>query len=900
MSHSQKFIPTEPSPDLADLDRKLIAKEAPRTVFRDFLRYCRTYLFTKFDRGAAVGGLITAYTGIIDELLKRAWRLYIPKKNACCTLIAVGGYGRGELHPGSDIDILILFGEPPENSSTDEISNFIYLLFDMGLKLGHSVRTIEECTVWAEKDITVITNLLESRLLVGSETLYREMQRAIGPERLWPSEAFFAAKWQEQKERWKKFGNTAYNLEPNIKENPGGLRDIQMIGWVCRRHFGTRTLHELVQRAFLTESEYRALIDGQTLLWRIRYALHRVAGRCEDRLLFVHQRTLAELFGFIDDGNNLAIEQFMQQYYRTVMELNRLNEMLMQLFQEAIVFKNQFTEPNIINTRFQARSGYLETRNDKVFEYNPVAILEIFLLLQTYPELQGVRASAIRQIRANLWRIDDKFRQDIRARSLFMEILRHTDERGSQLPRMNSYGILAAYIPTFNDIVGRMQYDLFHVYTVDAHTLFLIQNLHRFTIPRYSNEFPLASAIAHTIPKLEILYLAGLFHDIAKGRGGDHSELGAKDALDFCQLHDLSDYDSRLVSWLVRKHLIMSMTAQRKDTSDPDVIQAFASAVGDLNRLDYLYLLTVADVRATNPERWNAWKDALLRELYHSTRQALQRGLCNPQAQDDLLQQKQTEALRLLQLQGVNAADCQNLWAYLNRDFCLHSSPAEIAWQTKIILDTKPNQFPHVAIRPETERGCTQILLYTIDRDGLFAWSSALMAQLGLNVMDARIITTEDNRALNLYLVLEQNGNIINDLERQRTIKSVLEQGLRYPDGAEPRLSWNIPYQHKFFNTETKIYITQDATKNRTVLRMVTIDRPGLLAEVGQVFSACQVRLHNAKIATIGAEVEDIFFITDRNNQLLTNHDQLECLHQQIYSRLDKRNQATLTGVNTK
>lgn len=873
-------------PDLAELDNRLKAGELPRTVFRDFIRAGREYLHTRFDHGAAVGTLVVAYTGMIDELLKRAWHLHI-SSDASCTLLAVGGYGRGELHPGSDIDILILLESTADQTLVDSLSNLVTSLFDMGLKLGHSVRTIDECVHWACKDITVMTNLLESRLLIGSLVLYQEVQRATAPQHLWPSDAFFAAKWQEQKARWKRFGDTAYNLEPNIKENPGGLRDIQMIGWVCRRHFGTRTLHELVQRGFLTEAEYQALMDGQSLLWRIRYALHRITGRCEDRLLFEHQRTLAEHFGYVDNRDNLAVEQFMQSYYRTVMELNRLNEMLMQLFQEAIILNGSSVELIAINNRFQARNGYLETLNDKVFAYHPVAMLEVFLLLQTHPQLKGVRASTIRQIRANLWRIDEPLRQDIRARSLFMEILRQTDDRDTQLPRMNSYGVLAAYIPPFNDIVGRMQYDLFHVYTVDAHTLFLLQNLHRLTVPHHVQEFPLASAIAHTIPKQELLYLAGLFHDIAKGRNGDHSLLGSKDALNFCRLHDLSDYDSRLVSWLVERHLLMSMTAQRKDTSDPAVIQAFAAQVGDLNRLDYLYLLTLADIRATNPGRWNTWKDAILKELYHGTRQALQRGLDNPQAQEELLQQKCAEALRLLTSQHQDIQQCQKLWERFSNDFCLYSSPAEIAWQTKVILSTSPEQFPKVSIRPETERGCTQIFLYTKDRDGLFAWSSALLAQLGLNIMDAKIITTDDDHALNLYLVLEQDGSTISSSERQHQIMTTMEQGLQYPDGVEPKISWHIPYRNKFFDTTTKVSISQDQRKNRTILRLVTMDRPGLLAEVGRVFSDYQIRLHNAKIATIGAEAEDIFFITDRNEQPISDPYTQECLCNTLVQRLN-------------
>jgi [protein-PII] uridylyltransferase len=626
------------------------------------LRSIRADLFARFAAGEAVSDLLLEYSNQIDRLVKRAWRHFIPGEERAA-VAAVGGYGRRELHPHSDVDLQILVGEGSANRLAQPVGSLVVFLWDMGLEIGHSVRTVRECRQEAADDITIVTNLLEARLIDGDGELFERMREAVGPNSIWPSDAFFAAKRKEQAARRRKYGDTAYNLEPNIKENPGGLRDIQMIGWVTKRHLRADSLRQLVERGFLTEAEYLGLREHQALLWRIRFALHRLTGRREDRMLFDYQRTLAKDFGFVDQGQNLAVEQFMQQYYRAVMELNRLNEMLMQLFQEAILLHDQVGPPEPINNRFQVRSGYLEVTNQKVFERSPFALLEIFLVLQQNPDLQGVRASTIRLIREHRHRIDEDFREDLRARSLFMEILRQPNGVTAALRRMNSYGVLAAYVPAFANIVGRMQYDLFHVYTVDEHTLRLARNLRRFTIPEHYGEFPLCSAIAQRIPKLELLYIAGLFHDIAKGRGGNHSLLGAREAWDFCQLHHLSDYDSRLVAWLVEQHLLMSMTAQRKDISDPVVIQAFAEAVTDVNRLNHLYLLTVADARATNPKRWSSWKNALLRDLYQSTRRALERGLQNPQAQDELIEQKQREAMRLLALEGIDADACRDLWS---------------------------------------------------------------------------------------------------------------------------------------------------------------------------------------------------------------------------------------------
>ncbi len=854
--------------------------------FRQQLREGKERLFEQFDQGVPISALVFARSQLMDRVLGEVWQVFLGDSPAVA-LVAVGGYGRQELQPASDLDILILMDPEAAPVLREAIGALITYLWDIGLEPGHSVRTVAECVHEAAGDVTVMTNLLEARLLEGNPELFRQMRDATAPERVWDSESFFTAKTAEQQARWHKYGDTAYNLEPNIKENPGGLRDIQMIGWVTKRHFAADTLHDLVLHGFLTELEYQALIEGQTLLWRIRFALHRLANRREDRLLFDYQRTLASQFGFCDGEQNLAVEQFMQQYYRTVQELNRLNEMLLQLFREAILLHDDIGPPVPINKRFQARSGFLEVTSAGVFRRYPIALLEVFHILQTNPQLDGVRASTIRLIRESRHRVDDAFRADLRARSLFMEILREQTGITHALRRMNRYGVLAAYIPAFANIVGRMQYDLFHVYTVDEHTLMLLRNLRRFVIPKHDEEFPLCSAIALRIPKLELLYLAGLFHDIAKGRGADHSVSGARDAWDFCRLHGLSEFDSRLVAWLVEKHLLMSMTAQRKDIGDPEVIQTFAEVVGDPTRLDYLYLLTVADSRATNPERWNSWKDALLRELYYSTRRALLRGLAHPQAQDELIQQKQNEAKRLIGRYGGNPDVCNSLWARFSLDYFLHNSPDEIAWQTRQILVTDPSELPLVSIRPVTARGGTEIFIYTRDRANLFGLTTALLDQLGLSIMDARVMTTDDRMAVDTYQVLDQDGSPINDPERMDEIRYTLIDALSDQARGGIQVARSLPRRHRHFPTETRVSFSTDETNRRTVMRLTTLDRPGLLAEVGAVFQQCGVRLQNAKIATVGAEVDDVFFITTAEDAPITCASALACLRREIHNRLE-------------
>jgi [protein-PII] uridylyltransferase len=853
--------------------------------YRQQVREGDEWLYEQFDQGAPIGSLVMARSQLIDGVVRRVWTDFLGDTRSAA-LIAVGGYGRQELQPASDLDILVLLDPEAGQELKETVGDLLTFLWDIGLEPGHSVRTVADCVEAALDDVTIMTNLIEARHLAGNPDLLAQMQEATGPDRIWDSESFFTAKTAEQQERWLKYGETAYNLEPNIKENPGGLRDIQMIGWVAKRHFAADTLHDLVLHGFLTESEYQALIEGQTLLWRIRFALHRLANRREDRLLFDYQRTLAAQFGFCDSEHNLAVEQFMQQYYRTVQELNRLNEMLLQLFREAILLHDDIGPPVPINKRFQARSSYLEVTNPAVFRRNPIAILEVFHILQTRPELEGVRASTIRLIRESRHRIDDAFRADLRARSLFMEILREPSGITHALRRMNRYGVLAAYIPAFANIVGRMQYDLFHVYTVDEHTLMLLRNLRRFAIAKHDEEFPLCSAIALRIPKLELLYLAGLFHDIAKGRGSDHSTAGARDAWDFSRLHGLSEFDSRLVAWLVEKHLVMSITAQRKDIGDPEVIQAFAEQIGDPTRLDYLYLLTVADIRATDPKRWNGWKDALLKELYHSTRRALVGGLAHPQAQDELVAQKRAEAKRLVGRYSGNPAACDALWKRFGSDYFLHNSPDEIAWQARQIISIDRNELPLVAIRPVTARGGTEIFIYTPDRPNLFGLTTALLDQLGLSIMDARVMTADDGMAVDTYQVLDQEGTVVDDPVRMDEIRDTLIGALR----AEVRgiqVARTLPRRHRHFPIETRVSFSPDEANRRTVMRLTTLDRPGLLAEVGAVFQECGVRLQNAKIATVGAEVDDVFFITTAADTPVTCESDLSCLRREIHSRLE-------------
>ncbi|HEB96703.1 MAG TPA: [protein-PII] uridylyltransferase [Sedimenticola thiotaurini] len=865
--------------------RRLGAGEDPLPLFREALKQGSEAIIERFRQGEPVVDLVHLRAHFIDLLLQEAWALKIPH-DADAALVAVGGYGRGELHPASDIDLLILLGESDYEHLAEPLGELLTFFWDIGLEVGHSVRTVAECVSEAEQDVTIATTLMESRLLTGPAALFEALRSSTGGDRIWPSDRFFDAKIEEQRRRYEKYENSISALEPNIKESPGGLRDIQTIHWVVKRHFGADTLSQLVTHGFLTSDEYDDLKAGTAFLWRIRFALHILAGRREDRILFDYQRTLAEQFGYHDDERELGVERFMQRYFTTALRMSRMNEMLLQLFQEVIVLKCHLDLPKPINRRFQSRSGYLEVVDDQVFDRTPLAMLEMFLVMAQHPELNGVRASTIRLIRSRRHLIDGHFRHTLAARSLFMEIMRQPRGLTRALRSMNRYGILARYIPPFANVVGRMQYDLFHVYTVDEHTLFVIRNLRRFMVEEHRHEFPLCSDIMERLPKPELLFLAGLFHDVGKGRGGDHSRVGAVDALDFCRLHQLSEHDSRLVAWLVENHLLMSITAQRRDISDPDVVREFASHVGDPVRLDYLYLLTIADIRATDPKKWNNWKNSLLRELYYAAKQALLRGLENPQEREEIIQNKQAGARHLLVADGLDAERINRYWLTLSLDYFLHHTWEEIAWQTKVVLTATPEQLPLVLVRNASTRGGSEVFTYGHDDSNLFAVTTSVLDQLGLNIVSARIETSDTGCTIDSFIVLEEDGRPIDDPARKEEIQAVLRQALINPSEQDLEVSRRVPRQLKHFAVQTRIDFVDDPANLRTIMKLVAADRPGLLSQVGYAFGACGIRLINAKIATIGAEAEDTFFITDQDNRPLRRKEQFECLEQAINERL--------------
>lgn len=856
-------------------------------VFRSTLDWGRDRLTTLFQQGERAEGLVRARAHLVDEVLRVAWERLMP---AHLGLVAVGGYGRGELLPHSDIDLLLLL--PVATLRDDDkraIEQFFTFLWDIRLEVGSAVRSIEECVKIATDDITVMTNLIESRPLAGDENLFKALQKQISPEHVWPVASFFQAKWEEQQKRHQKYDDTGYKLEPNVKESPGGLRDIHTIVWVAKRHFNCQTLAELRDKGFLTAQEYEDLYGGQDTLWRIRFALHTLTHRHEDRLLFDHQVKVAAMFGYVvEDGQskNHAIEQFMQLYYRTIKRLSCLNDILLQLFEEAILGRRDSDEVQTLNARFQVRHGYLEVVNDQVFLQNPTALIELFYLLAQHPELDGIRASTLRLLRRDSHLLNDNVRNDVRARTWFIDLFKRGDGLTHTLRKMNRYGILELYLPAFGAVVGHMQYDLFHTLTVDEHSLYVLRNARRLALERFNHELPYFSGIMQQLPRPELLYLATLFHDIAKGRGGDHSELGADDAESFCLAHGLSHPDTALVMWLVKNHLLMSLTAQKKDLTDPQVISDFARKVGNTSRLDYLLLLTVSDIRGTNPALWNSWRESLLKDLYRATRHALARGIDNPISETERVSEQQARALELLAPKGIHSNMAKSVWLRFENDYFLRHTPAELAWHLPALMQTEEHELPLILVDHIPSRGVS-VFLYTRDRDHLFGLTTGTLAKMGLNILDARLNTTEDGYTLDTYVVVESDGAPIQNRSRFAEIAAKLRQVVLDTSLSMVDVNIRVSQRLKHFNTPTQVYISQDPLRRRTVLELTAADQPGLLSILGRIFHKRGILLDSAKIATLGERAEDVFTLTDKHHQPITDPAQLDELREVIIRTLD-------------
>ncbi|KGP63910.1 protein-PII uridylyltransferase [Legionella norrlandica] len=852
-------------------------------IIKNTIKQFKEKLCQDFSQKADITSITRKLAVFIDNILIH---LFVKNKlhqgdNFC--LLALGSYGRRELQLHSDIDLLLLHTEQVNKIQLQRAQKFIQDCWDVGLEVSHQITTVSSCANLASEDLSVISTIMDMFLLCGRGALMEELVYQTHTLHMWPSHLYFYAKLQEQESRYAKYGETAYNLEPNVKNGPGGLRDLQILLSISKRHFKIKKLAEGISYGFITDKEYEELKYCQNFLWRVRFALHILAGKPEDRLSFDYQVKLAQFFGYKDLPHSLAIEQFMKNYFKVIKRNRELNEMLLQWFNETIIY-NQKQKIVHLDNEFQLSNKFIEVRHTRVFSQYPQSLLKLFYWIVKRPDIEGVRASTIRLIRESLFLMGRRFRESAETANIFINIFRIGNDPYDALQRMNRYGVLAHYLDCFATVTGQMQYDLFHAYTVDQHTLFVIRNISRFKKEEYAKQFPLCAKIMTTLEKPEILYLSALFHDIAKGRGGDHSELGAIEAQEFAQRHFMDPEDSKLLVWLVRYHLLMSQTAQRKDIYDPKTIEQFCQLLPLSKYLDYLYLLTVADICGTNPTLWNAWKDSLLKELYRAAKNRLQK---EQELVDEaaLISIRKQRALEMLISQGISPNAVHYLWNQFKGKYFLHESPEIIARHTKAILNCK--SFPVVMIMPHHSQGGTEVFIYMPHRDERFTITTSVLSNHHVTIQEAAIITCDNQFDLDTYIILDENNQALLDQHRAADIQKALCEHLantgRLPTISRRRLSRALAH----FNVATQITFIDDQFSHHTQLFLVTSDRPGLLATISRVFLILNIHLHNAKIATAGERVEDMFYISNQKG-LPLNQEEKESLREKLTQELSK------------
>lgn len=808
---------------------------------------------------------------LVDDVLVDLWRaMSLPDELA---FVAVGGYGRGELYPASDVDLLILVPESIAPETERRLEELVSAFWDIGLDIGHSVRSLQECLAESARDIATQTSLLEARLLAGDSAAFAKLRLAMHAQL--DLKTFFSAKHLEQDQRYTRYAHTPYSLEPNCKESPGGLRDLHVIGWIGEAAGIGDDWRGLAYAQLLTLAEAGQARRAATFLQHVRVRLHLLAGRREDRLLFDYQEALAREFGLSASQTKRASEVLMQRYYQNAKLVTQINTIILQNLAATIFPTHGAPAVYSINSRFQMTRELLDVTAEDVFEREPQAILESFLLMQQRSELKGMTA---RMLRA-LWRsrplIGAKFRADPRHREMFLEIFKQKRGLVQEIRRMNQFGILGAYLPNFGRVVGQMQHDLFHVYTVDQHILQVLRNVRRFTVAEHAHEYPLLSRLITGFSQHWLIYIAALFHDIAKGRGGDHSKLGRKDAQDFCREHCITGEDAALVAWLVEHHLTMSSVAQKQDLADPVVVANFAELVRDERRLTALYILTHADIRGTSPKVWNAWKGKLLEDLYFATRRLL-RGATPHQALG--VEERQEDARRLIRYYGLMAGVEDDLWNELDTVYFMRHDAEEVAWHTRMVYFRSHDAEPIVRARPNPFGEGLQVMIYAPDQRDLFMRLCSFFARRGFSIVDAKIHTTRHGFALDSFILLDPRGER-NYRDLVGLLEHDLEDRLRQMMPAEVPVRGRLSRQARHFPITPEVRIHPDDRGQLYLMSVSAADRPGLLYSVARVLADHGINLHTAKIATLGDRVEDTFLISGselaRNNTVIRIEQEL-------------------------
>lgn len=808
-------------------------------------------LRSDYENGLSGSALLRGRCRLVDEAIEAlVEHIRLPSHIA---IIAVGGYGRGELFPHSDVDLLLLLDQPPQEEVAACIADFVSTLWDIGLEIGMSARTVEECLTAARDDITIQTNLLEARLVCGNTSLFEHWHTRY--RAALDARAFFQAKTLEQRRRHARYHDTPYSLEPNCKESPGGLRDLQMLGWIARAADFGNDWRDFVRKRLITGAEARELRNIERFLQHVRINLHYLSKRAEDRLLFDYQESLAKALGYAATTGKRASEVMMQRYYVTAKKVTQINTVLLQNFSNEL-FPERIGTARPINERFRAVGDLLDIVDEKVFEREPSALLESFLLMQQHPELNGMTARTLRRLWVGRRLINTRFRAEPKHQQLFLSILQQPRETVRELRRMNQYGILGRYLPAWHRIVGQMQHDLFHVYTVDQHILMVLRNVRFFQKEKHEHEYPLMSKLMASFERPWLLLIAALFHDIAKGRGGDHSKLGMDDARDFGRRHKLAEEDTALITWLVEHHLTMPYVAQKQDTSDPEVVQRFANIVRTERRLIALYLLTHADIRGTSPKVWNGWRAKLLEDLFLST-QRLLRGATPQQALG--LDQRKDDARALLRHHGLSENAEKELWKHLDAVYFMRNPAADIAWHTRLLHHRSDSPTPMVKARVSHEYDGVQVMVFTPDRKDLFVQLTGFFGSLGFWIAEAKVHTTRHGYALDTFVLQgaeTRDRDVVSLIEHELVTHLLSDQAPRRPGNS--RLSRQV----KYFPLSPSIRFQQDEAGEHHILSITATDRPGALFSIAEILAQNDIVVHTAKISTLGERIEDTFLLS--------------------------------------
>lgn len=843
--------------------------------WRNQLKQQQAQIKADFLERGNVARMLHQHAKVVDQSLIEIWHGSLIDTRVC--LIAVGGYGRGELFPSSDVDLLILLPEHSEIQTLSSIEQLVGVFWDIGLAVGHSVRTLSECIQHAGEDVSTLTNLLEARLLAGDLALFQHFQHAIS-QALNPA-SFFDLKIAEQRQRHQRFYTSAYNLEPNIKESPGGLRDIHTIFWIAASlGLGTHW-NDMVSKDLISPDELRHIKRHEHHLKGLRIHLHYLAGRREDRLLFDFQNEMAAELGYQSSGHKRASEQLMHSYYRSAKYISLMNEMLLQLLKA--LAQPRAAETRTINARFLVQDGALALQSPQLLKEKPETIFEAFMLLGEPDAPSTISPTLIGNLHRARKQINLNFRRTVIHKQMFLSILQrpHVIEN---LSRMNRYGLLGQYLPAFGRIVGQMQHDLFHEYTVDEHILNVVGNLYRFTLPEHAHEFPLCSRLMWNFNAPYLLYLAALFHDIAKGRGGDHSTLGKKDAARFCRDHGLQKTDRDLVIWLVESHLLMSSTAQKSDLSDPLVVRQFAERVKTERNLVALYLLTVADIRGTSPKVWNAWKARLLENLFIATRRLLGGSALDMEEQ---IAMRKNKAITVLSHYGLAESSYQALWQHLGQAYFMRHHSQEIAWHSRLLITHVHTQQAIVRARLSPDGDGIQIMIYTRDRDDLFTGICSFFEGMQYNILEAKVHTTQDNYVLNSFLVADQSDNSVKYRDLLSYIEYQLAQQLDSGSLSDTSQTGRLSRQVRHMPIQTEIQIYPEKNTNQHLLEIVAGDRPGLLLLIARTLFDLNIHLQTARINTLGKRAQDTFLICGKQHSALSRV-QIAQLLEQLNSKL--------------